>query len=300
MGNKTAPIVIFVYKRVDKVKTLLESLNDALFSELTDVFVYSDGFKNNNDRAAVEEVRDYLKSYKGKFRSFNIVYRDTNIGLARSIISGVSEVIDRSGRVIVLEDDLIVSEDFIQYMNDALDYYEDDLRYGMISSYTTDHECLKTYSRDIYCMERGDCWGWATWKNRWEGIDWELNDFEDYLADRDRRRRFAGLQIGLEEQLIMQHTGRLDAWAARWIFHLFNQHMLTVYPKVCRTINIGFDGSGTNCGYKSYDLSRLNKGTEKCRFEKLSADYRIQRSQLDLSIRQLNVIKRIIYSFKYR
>ncbi len=294
------PIVIFVYKRADKVRTLLESLNNALYSDSADVIIYSDGYKGDKDRAGVEEVREYINSFKGKFRSCKVICRDSNFGLARSIITGVTEVLKDHDRIIVLEDDLILSEDFIQYMNDGLDFYEDDLRYGMISAYTTDHPCLKSYPKDIYCMERGDCWGWATWKNRWENIDWDLNDFDAYLADKNKRRRFAGLQVGLEEQLIRQHKGLIDAWAARWIFHLFNQHMLTVYPRKCRALNIGSDGSGTNCGTRSVDLARLNTGTAKCRFEKLSVDYVIQRSQFDLSIGQFNPLKRIYYSLKFR
>lgn len=297
-----APIIVFAYNRPDKVRKLLDSLNDAVLSDKSDVFVFSDGFKGEKDKDAVLKTRKLLSEYNNRFNSFSVICRERNYGLAKSIITGVTDIIDKYGKAIVLEDDLLVSEDFVKYMNEGLEYYEDDLRYGMISAYTSKHEILESYDKDIYCMERGDCWGWATWKNRWDNVDWELKDFDKYLNDKDARDRFSGLQLGLEEQLINQHNGVYDIWAARWIFHLFNQHMLTVYPKECRAINIGLDGSGVNCdeNMNSLNSNDLHKGITPCNFEKLSADYHIQRLQYDFGLEKNSWIKICINNIRYK
>jgi hypothetical protein len=70
----------------------------------TDLIVFSDGPKDLAAEAAVREVRQLIENITG-FNSVRIVERPANLGLADSIISGVTEVCGEFGRVIVLEDD---------------------------------------------------------------------------------------------------------------------------------------------------------------------------------------------------
>jgi hypothetical protein len=57
------------------------------------------------------------------------------MGLADSIIDGVSMLAHRYGKVIVLEDDLVTSPYFLHYMNEALSIYENDDRVMHIAGY---------------------------------------------------------------------------------------------------------------------------------------------------------------------
>lgn len=274
-----APVVIFAYKREKHLKQCINSLEKCIGASETDVIVYSDSNRGESDFDSVEKVRALLRELRlnSMFRTLSVIEQKENKGLAKSIIEGVSSVINQYGKVIVVEDDLVVSEDFLQYMNDGLDYYADDKRYGEIVAYTFGLKGLKRYEKDIYVMKKGDCWGWATWKDRWEDVDWELQDFEDYLHDGLRRRAFSRMERGLEEQLILQKEGKLDAWAARWIFHLFNKGYLTVYPSECRVINCGFDETGEHCSTTSIFDNELYKGHEKCHFEKISENVKFEK-----------------------
>lgn len=274
-----APVVVFCYKRLDKISNCLSSLQRCVLAEDTSVVVYSDGFRGDEDKKKVNDVRDYLHALKqsNRFREFEVIEQSSNRGLASSIISGVTEVIKKSGKAIVLEDDLLVSADFLLYMNDGLDFYKDDKRYGCISAYTQNLHSLANYDKDIYVVRKGECWGWATWIDRWDDVDWELSDFEKYLKNYDKRKQFASLEMGLEEQLIAQHEGNLDAWAARWMFHLFQNGMLTVYPSKCRAINDGIDGSGEHCCEVKYFDNKLADTLEPCKFEFLDVNPAMER-----------------------
>ena len=263
----------------------IESLSKCLYADNSDIIVYSDGYKGDADKHLVEAVRQYLSNLHSKsvFKSVTIYEQETNKGLATSIISGVTEIISTYGKIIVVEDDLIVSKDFIQYMNDALDYYENEKKYGCISAYTPPLKSLKTYGRNIYITHKGDCWGWATWKDRWMDIDWKLQSFDEYLNDHKKRKAFSDLEDGLEDQLIMQHAGKMDAWAARWCVHLFNKRMLTVYPCKCRAINIGLDNSGDHCSNMSNYENDLNCDMSPCKFELLDVDYKLEKENAHYS-----------------
>ena len=62
-------------------------------------------------------------------------FSEVNKGLAKSIISGVSEILDKYGKAIVVEDDLYTSRSFLRFMNDMLNKYELDERVMQVSGY---------------------------------------------------------------------------------------------------------------------------------------------------------------------
>ena len=194
-----APIAIFAYKRKDKIEQCLSSLKKCDGFDKSQLFIFSDGFKGEADKGQVGEVRDYLRTFSQmcSCKSIEIIESKYNKGLANSIITGVTSIVNKYGKIIVVEDDLIVSKDFIKYMNIGLDFYETNKRYGMISAYTYPLKELDSYDKDVYVTRKGDCWGWATWKDRWETVDWELKNFDEYLSNTERKKSifFFGIWI---------------------------------------------------------------------------------------------------------
>ena len=290
MNMNYAPIVVFAYKRLDKISACLDSLKKNIFADKSDVFIFSDGFKSDKDKDGVLSVRAYLHELESNhpFASLTITEQPRNKGLASSIIEGVTSILEKYDRVIVVEDDLILAEDFVSYMNEALTYYSDDMRYGSISAYTDALPMLASYPHDMYVLKKGDCWGWATWKNRWEKADWDMSLFKSYLKDKAKRQEFSHLQFDLEDQLWWQYEGSSDTWAARWLFSMYMNDMWTVYPKVTRVVNGGLDGSGENCDATTKVMIGKNPpiGAEpqNINFEKLLPDDEIQKAIYELSI----------------
>lgn len=271
-----APVALFVYKRLEKMIKCIVALEKNPDIYLTDLYIFSDGAKNEKDKKSVEEVRNYLEKYKteSKCKSVTVEYASCNKGLANSIICGVTKIIEQYQKIIVLEDDIIVASDFLTYMNGALDFYEDDKRYGSVSAYTYPVKELAKYDKDIFVTGKGECWGWGTWKNRWENVDWTVADYENYRKNRRMRFGFDALESGLDEMLYAQQNGYIDSWAVRWCYHLFKNDLWTVYPRISKTKNIGFDGDGTNCKNISdqkflkefsFEISEMNG----CHYEKL-------------------------------
>ena len=129
-----APIALFTYSRPDHTRQAVESLLRNAESQDSDLFVFSDGPKTEAKVAGVEENRKYIRAITG-FHSVTIVERETNWGLARSLIAGISEVIGRYGRVIVVEDDLVLSPYFLKFMNEGLEKYQDDEMVAAISAF---------------------------------------------------------------------------------------------------------------------------------------------------------------------
>lgn len=273
-----SPVVIFAYNRADHLKQTIDALGQNIGAKETEVYIFSDGPKNEKAKAGVEEVRKLINSeyVKALFSKLTVVESDKNKGLANSVISGVTNVINEYGKVIVVEDDLITSRGFLNYMNGALDFYEKNEKVGSISAYTGSFPIPKEYKHDVYMTYRGCSWGWATWKNRWDDVDWRVSDYDDLKKSIKKRIQFNrggwNLQLALDDQM----QGRIDSWAVRWCYSLAKRDLYTVYPIVARVKNIGFDGSGTHCVVKNegyFDATLANE--EKCIFENLEIDPKI-------------------------
>lgn len=247
-----APIILFVYNRLWHIQQTVESLKNNYLSGESILFIYSDGPKfNHYDKSItdenlkkVEEVRNYIKEING-FKEVIIIKSEKNLGLAESIIKGVTEVINKYGKVIVLEDDMITSPFYLQYMNDALDIYEHDDNVISIHGYIYP---IKGKLPVSFFLKGADCWGWATWKRGWVLFEKDGKKLLDTLEKRDLIFDFnfygkANYLNMLKDQI----GGKNDSWAVRWYASAYLNNKLTLYPGKSLVHNIGNDNSGTHC-----------------------------------------------------
>jgi len=277
------PVIIFVYNRPEHTKETIESLSKNYVADETEVYIYSDAPKNEKAMQQVGRVRDYIDSVSKRniFKSVTIIKAETNQGLAKSVISGVTEIIEQYGRAIIVEDDLVSAPDFLQYMNQALDYYETDQRIWSISGYTFKISFPKDYKSDMYLSYRGSSWGYATWRERWNKVDWDVLDYHEFRNDKELRQRFNRGGRDMANMLDFQMQGKIDSWAIRWCYAQSKLDMLTVYPLVSRIKNIGLDGTGTHSGITSKYDAIISKSTNKCKFEPLNLDVKIVKAFKD-------------------
>ena len=247
-NSKFSPIIIFVYNRPKHTEQTVAALKNNLLASESDLFIFSDGPKIENDEK-VREVRDYIKTIEG-FKSVTITERDENLGLANSIISGATEIIGKFHRVIVLEDDLVTSKYFLKYMNQALEFFQPQKNVVSISGYNYPDTLIKMpegYGKELFLSYRFGSWGWGTWKDRWEKIDWSVKDFEKFKKDKELQENFNRGGQDMSQMLIRQMNGDIDSWAIRFDYAHFKNNSYSVRPVKTLVANIGMDGSGVHC-----------------------------------------------------
>lgn len=259
-----APVVLFVYNRINHTQQVLETLNDNIDADKSELFIFSDAPADNTEMQNVNRVREYIDKYRhnSKFKRVEIIYAKKNKGLSASLIEGITQVINRYGKIIVLEDDLVLAPDFLLFMNRALDYYENDDKIWSISGFTPNLKILRNYKHDVFCGCRGYCWGWATWKNRFEKVDWEVNTYNSFIKDKKARKEFNRGGMDMTPLLKMQHEGKVNSWAIRWCYQEYLENMLTIFPRYSKVKNTGFDGSGTNSGSGNVFRAELKEERE--------------------------------------
>ena len=242
-----APVALFVYNRPKHTLQTLEALQRNSFAPDTDLCIFSDAPKIDDHREAVLAVRRLISRLDG-FHSVTVVERVSNLGLARSIIGGVTQLIEEYGRVIVLEDDLATSPRFLTFMNEALDFYESDPRVGSITGYSLPVSIPRNYSRSVYLTHRHSSWGWGTYGRVWRGIDWDVSDYGRFRRDYRARRAFNVAGPDMATMLDLQMAGKIDSWSIRFDYACFKRGALSLAPVANMVMNIGFDGSGVHCG----------------------------------------------------
>lgn len=241
MDCEYAPIVLFSYNRKNNTKQVIEALLENKEALYTDIIIYSDAPKSEDDICEVNEVRNYIRHLNG-FKSVTIVERDENYGLARNIIEGVTNVVTQFGSVIVLEDDIVVGHYFLAYMNNALRMYEFDTDVMEIVGYLE-----PVFTDDLpesMFIKNGYCWGWATWKNRWDLFS--KKPLEAYKSMSIREKYHFDLEgsVGKTEQILYNVTGVLNTWAVFWDYTIFKNDGYVLVPSRSLVRNIGGDGSG--------------------------------------------------------
>lgn len=240
-----APIVLFTYKRVDTLVKTIDALQRNHLALESDLHIFSDAAKGIHDQEMVSEVRKYLKTING-FRSVTIYESKNNKGLATSIIEGVSQILKVYETAIILEDDLVSTINFLDFMNQTLEKYRNDTKIFSISGFSFNLNLEEKYFYDVYFLNRGWSWGWATWRDRWEKNDWEIKDYNEFLKNKKAQKLFATGGSDLNAMLKKQMTGNLDSWAIRWFYNQFKIQGLTVYPVKSKILNEGFGADATH------------------------------------------------------
>jgi hypothetical protein len=239
-----APICLFVYRRFDCTVRTVESLLRCPESINTDLYIFSDGPKDLNDVKRVEEVRNYLLGLKG-FKSINYNFSTINLGLANSVISGVTKVINKYESVIVVEDDLELSSTFLRFMNDALTGFIDREDVISICGFSK-IPIYNPLNNGCYRSARFSSWGWATWASRWNKVDFKHFEKNSTAPSILLLIKLFLVAPDLPRMLLSQVSGKIDSWAIRFVTHQIDGRYKSIHPRLSLVKNIGFGNLASN------------------------------------------------------
>jgi len=253
MKSGLSPIVLFVYKRPSHT---LQTLNALMQNELADqsvLYIYADGPKVDADKETLHKINETRQIIKGtQWCKEVIIYeKETNSGLADSIINGVTEIVNKYGSVIVLEDDIISSKTFLTYMNEALARYENENRIMQVSGHMFPIS-IKASEKAIL-LPLTTSWGWGTWQRAWTQFDPFAKGYGALKENKSLSFKFdLDGSYPYTKMLIQQmEENTLSSWAIRWWWTVFEKNGLGLFPDKSLIQNIGFDGSGVHSGSKN-------------------------------------------------
>lgn len=275
------PVILITFNRPKHTRHTISALK---VNRPALMYIFQDGpragneFDMNNCQKVLEEIRNSVDWPC----DLHIHCSPQNMGCRNHIIFAITEVLKDYESAIVIEDDIITSPAFIPYMNKALEYYKDKKAVFSISGYSHSPERFtipSDYPYDVYASPRLFNWGWGTWRDRWEKVDWSFSYYDEFMNHPYEQKAFMRGGEDLLPMLIDEYEGRSSAWDIQFAFAHFANHAVSIVPCVSYTHNIGLDGSGTHCNNekkkKDIDIHDLNNNTDPKFIDNLYFDSRI-------------------------
>lgn len=255
MARDRAPVAIFGFSRPDTLATVLAHLERCTDFDGRVIYLFCDGPRTGrqDDQSSVEAVRLLLRKWARGKRA-ECILSDSNRGLRASITSGVSAVLEQHDQVIVLEDDIVCSRSFLRYMDQAFDAYQSIDNIWQVSGYFVPG---LSFASNAGFLRMPHCWGWGTWKNKWNNYCDDAAGLLAKVSNRSPERFNLGNTYDFFSELEANATGKLNTWHVRWYASMFIADALALYPHRSLTRNIGFDHRGSNCfGGRMGDIYR--------------------------------------------
>lgn len=242
-----APILLIHWRRSYLLELQISSLQ---LNEGDRLYVFCDGPASPADEA-VARTRTAIQSAAVALRSAGV---DVLVELAEENLgcrNGVHAALDwfflhvESG--IILEDDCIPGPDFIDFASDLLQHFNHDKRIFTISG----ENSTRIRFRDSYgFLAHPLIWGWATWRDRWQRYDREMQQWpKDRLDNQRLKDMFPNAQMRQVwhrrlDDLKFRQTP--DTWDYQFTYFARRHHLLSVVPSTNLVTNVGTGSDGTH------------------------------------------------------
>jgi FkbM family methyltransferase len=265
-GNMNlSPILLFAFNRPQSLQNCIESLQKNALAKESKLFIFVDGARRDKEgeAAKVFATQEVAKSVTG-FESVTCEFSKENNGLANSIINEVSQVIEKYGRVIALEDDLILAPGFLDFINQGLEKYENEQKVFSVCGYGLKVKTSADYNSDAYFCTRSSSWGWATWKDRWQSVNWNV-DFKSCKRYKKNFNKWGGSDCF--SLLKKSYKNKIDSWAIYFSFSMFLQNKYSLHPVKSLVNNYGINKEATHTKQKCNIFKSEFDKSGKTKFE---------------------------------
>jgi hypothetical protein len=145
-------------------------------------------------------------------------------------------------------------------MNYSLNYYKDEERVFHINGYNNQSN-IQYFLDDYYFLNFMFCWGWGTWKDRWNKLDknYKLH-YNKLINNEGLLQKFNyGNKMNGQLQLSENINNKIKTWAILWNCSIFFNNGLCLTSKKSYVQNIGLDGSGENCENVNFYNVKISK-----------------------------------------
>lgn len=235
--NCVIPIILFAYARPDHLYRTLDCLRA---NNVPLIYAFSDGPRTPDKAHAVAQVRDMLRAID--WCEVVLCERETNLGLGRSILTGVTEVLGKHEAAIIFEDDLICVPGTYKYFCSALEQYQDDDRVMSISGWTHPLVTPSDVTDLPYFDGRAECWTWGTWARMWHGMEIDAKTLMEQCKDQEIDiYRYGADLVSMANLELLQNI-----WAVRFLYLHILRRGLCLRPPWSMVENIGVGSEATN------------------------------------------------------
>ncbi len=249
------PVLLILFNRPEISKQLINSLGK---TQPNKVYVYFDGPRENQkmiDSENIDEIKKFIENIDWNC-DIQIKENTTNLGSHIAPKKAIDWLFENETVGIILEDDCIPNDSFFEYCSVLLDRYSQDNRVFMISGDNGGPIINQDFfNKNSYLFTQVPLtWGWATWKNRWENFDSDLNLWNQPF--RKTRKLLDGYSL-FESYLIYKMLNRVSLREEKnWDYMLYSTMIknkyLSIIPRLNLIKNIGWGDEATHTKKRNF------------------------------------------------
>lgn len=79
------PMAVFAYNRLDMFKHTIAALQDCELAKQSELYIFSDDAKKDEDKNTIEDIREFTKNISG-FKKLDLRFSEGKKGLSKSIM----------------------------------------------------------------------------------------------------------------------------------------------------------------------------------------------------------------------
>ena len=241
--------LFFVFNRPKHTIEVLGSLMQQT-KKPDSLFVYYDMAVKDEDIRAQNLISDHFESLN--LENTYYISQTESKGIKRSITEAIAAHFkDGADAVIVVEDDIKMHPSCLEFMYAALERYKDFNNINTVCAYRYPVlNFIKNKNEILYGMmvKRFNPWGWATWKDKWQFVDFNVLRTAIIPTVSPGQANLLGLPDHLKEYLYMEGLvdGKMDIWSINVVLYQYLTNTYSIYPSKQLVENIGFDNTGVH------------------------------------------------------
>lgn len=297
------PIVLFFFRRAEKIKIIIERLSEIKPAKL---YLISDGPRNDQEEIEVNDCRRAVEDSINWDCEIIKNYAVENQGVYDRIGKGAKWVFEREEKAIFLEDDNLPEVTFFSFCEELLERYKSDNRILWIcgTNYLENYE-PEDDSSYVFTQHLMPC-GWASWSDKFLNYyDGDLKLLNDRSVLRKLEKQYSNKALYKQQLSSINRTKHLldtnpkkSSWDHQMSFSIRSNGLLGISPKVNLIKNIGVDEISEHGG-----TSLENVMTRRfCGMDSLPMSFPLKHPKVVLkdSIYEEKVGKIILIPLRYR
>ena len=242
------PVLFITFARPDYARQTWEGIKAAKPKTL---YFYSNKgrVEKEGEIARNEEIRSYIKEIDWDC-DLHTWFRDECVNVYDSLKGAIDWLFNNEEQGIVLEEDCVPTLGFFSYADQLIIKFKDDRRVWFISGDNFINYNPGGY--DYIFSHHSQIYGWASWKDRWDAIDWKLTNLDMFLDDGYVYYLFPKAKIAHDRKSVMRSAKewllKTQCWDGIFYANMLMNNSLSVFPKENLITNIGISGEHKNKG----------------------------------------------------
>ena len=257
------PVLFIIFNRLDTSEKVLAEIKRA---EVTKLYIFCDGGRNENETLKLNEVQQRLLSLIDWPCQVVTNFYEVNKGPRVAVGEAITWFFENEEEGIILEHDCLPHPSFFGYCSELLEKYRNDDRIMHIGGDSFQYG--KKYGDDSYYFSRyNHIWGFATWRRAWKYYDNSFSSYTEFV-EKDYFKHIFKDKREIDYWKLhfrLLHEGTIVTWDFQWTMNMWMQNSLAIVPQVNLVSNIGFGELSLNtkntknrmADVPSFDIGKL-------------------------------------------